>query len=200
MKIRTVLLLGFLVLIGVLGVYLVTQTTPYTFQGSLIDPPAPAADFTLTGAEGHTFRLIDQRGKVVLLFFGYTNCPDFCPTTLSDFKRVHEQLGDKADQVEFVFITLDPERDTPERVTDYVRAFNPDFIGLSGTLEELEPVWKGYGVFRQVQEVESAAGYLLDHTVTVYLIDSEGDWRMTFPYGLGADAIAADVAHLLEAQ
>jgi len=187
------------VLIVVAGVFIGTQVAKsnYEYQGSLIEPPTTAYDFELEDAQGNTFSLNEQRGKVVLLFFGYTNCPDICPTTLADFKQIHTELGEGADKVIFVFITIDPKRDTPEKVGNYVTAFNLDFIGLSGTEEQLQPVWDGYYVYREISESNSAAGYLVDHSARVYVIDKWGDLRLTFPFGVQAEAMAADVAHLI---
>ena len=181
----------------VLSIALMSCGSNYDYQGSMIDPPVPAVDFSLTQQDGSSFTLNQQQGKVVLIFFGYANCPDVCPTTLADFKRVHEALGDQASDVEFVFITVDPERDTPEIIADYVAAFNPDFVGLSGTEEELQPVWDAYYVVRNKVESDSALGYLMEHSARVMVIDKQGMLRMTFPFGMAAEAITEDVQHLL---
>jgi protein SCO1/2 len=170
---------------------------PYTYQGSLIEPPVEAFQFELADAAGNQFRLEDHQGKIVLIFFGYANCPDVCPTTLADFKQVKEKLGEKAGQVSFVFITIDPERDTLENIDQYVNAFDPTFIGLSGSLEELQAVWDGYFVYREKVESDSKLGYLMDHTARVYLVDQEGLLGITFPFGISADAIYEDVNHIL---
>lgn len=169
----------------------------YRYQGVLIDPPAVAPDFTLTDQHGQTFRLSEQRGKAVLIFFGYTNCPDVCPVTLSEYKKIKAGLGNRAQDVVFVFITVDPERDTPERMALYLGSFDPDFIGLTGELQELETVWKNYGVYRQRQDVGSAAGYLMDHSSRLYTIDSRGQWRINYPFGFEASRIVQDLLHLL---
>ena len=121
----------------------------YTFQGSLIDPPVPAADFELTDQYGKPFRLSDQQGKIVFIFFGYTNCPDVCPVTLSDFMKIKQQLGEQAPDVKFVFITVDPERDGQEHLRKYLQRIDPDFIGLSGEHADLERVWDDYGVYQE---------------------------------------------------
>ncbi len=169
----------------------------YTYQGSLIDPPVPAADFSLPAGDGATFTLAEQRGKVVLLFFGYTHCPDVCPTTLYDFQKIKTRLGEQADAVRFVFITVDPERDTVDVLEEYVTTFDPDFVALSGDLDQLEAVWQAYGVFRQKQDIGSAGGYAMDHTARVYVIDAQGNLRLTFPFGMAAEAMADDLIHLL---
>ena len=187
------------ILVGLLGLFAATQLVNpvYEYQGSLIEPAVPAYDFALLVGSGGTFQLSEQHGKVVLIFFGYANCPDFCPTTLAEFKRVREELGSLAEQVEFVFITIDPERDTPALVEQYVHAFHPDFIGLSGTEAELQPIWDAFYVYRARVDVESAAGYLMEHSTRVVVVDPAGDFRMTFPYGMQPEAMAADITELL---
>ncbi len=180
----------------VVGVSYFTQ--PYTYQGSLIDPPAPASDFTLSANAGTTFQLSEQHGKTVLVFFGYTHCPDVCPTTLYDFKQIKALLGNQADAIRFVFITVDPERDIIEMLGEFVTAFDSEFIALSGTLDELQPVYAAYGVYRQKNDVGSAAGYLMDHTARVYVIDPNGNLRLTFPFGMAPEAMAQDLAHLMK--
>lgn len=184
------------VIVILAGWQMVNRT--YTFKGSLIDPPVQAADFELMDQHGDTFQLSDQNGKVVLVFFGYTSCPDVCPVTLSDYIQIKRDLGNDADQVEFVFITVDPERDTPERLEKYISNFDPTFIALSGTRAELEPVWQNYGVYQEKRDVDSAAGYLVDHTARTYAIDPQGNWRLTYPFEMDRDAILDDVRHLIQ--
>jgi protein SCO1/2 len=169
----------------------------YTYQGVLIDPPAPAADFVLSDQNGNLFRLSEQRNQIVLLFFGYTYCPDICPVTLSDFQRVKNSLGKKAEQVRFIFITVDPERDTRERIQTYLANFDPEFIGLSGDQQALEEVWKDYGVYIEKQELNNAGGYLIDHSARTYLIDKHGNWRVNYPYGMDPNGMVLDIQHLL---
>jgi protein SCO1/2 len=178
----------------IIGVWFLTQ--PYTFHGSLIDPPAPAADFMLYDQDGAPFRLSEQRGNVVVLAFGYTSCPDVCPTTLADFKRIKQLLGNQADRVRFVFITVDPERDSPERLGKYMAAFEPTFRGLSGGDAMLDQVWQSYGVYHEKQFLDSAAGYLVDHTSRIYVVDGQGGLRLTFPYGMDTDSMLQDIRHL----
>ena len=199
MKGKTVLVIGLLVLVGVLAVFVAVRISAanYQYQGSLIDPPAPAYDIALQDTAGDHFQLSDQTGKVVLLFFGYTNCPDVCPTTMAEFKQIYEKLGPDADRVQFVYFSVDPERDTQARVDEFVNAFNPRFIGITGDEADLEPVWQAYGVTHEKQDVGSAGGYVVNHTAAVYVIDTNGEWRMTFPYGLGVDAMTQDIQHLL---
>jgi protein SCO1/2 len=198
MNIRHLLLLGIAVLIGLTAVVgTLVYARPHTFQGSLYDPPLPAADFALKDQHGRTFRLSENKGSIVLMFFGYSNCPDVCPVTLSDFKKIKEQLGDQAKDVRFLFITTDPERDSPERLLEYLDYFDPTIIGLTGDRADLEPVWDAYGVYQAKVDTGSASGYMVDHTTRVYLIDTEGNFRMTFQFGTEAHDMAGDVAELL---
>ena len=119
-----------------------------SFRGNALDSPVAAPDFALTDQHGQPFRLSEQRGNVVILFFGYASCPDVCPTTLGMWRRVQTELGDDAQRVRFVFVTVDPERDTQERLREHLTIFSPDFIGLTGTPADLEPVYQAYGVYQ----------------------------------------------------
>jgi protein SCO1/2 len=169
----------------------------YAYNGVLIDPPARAENFELTDQSNRSFRLSEQKGKVVLIFFGYTNCPDVCPITLNEFKNIKGLLESKASEVEFVMVTVDPERDTADRLRLYLERIDPEFTGLTGNLTALESVWKSFGVFRERQEVEGSLGYLMDHTARIYVIDTNGDWRLNYPFGMDASQIVADLVHLL---
>lgn len=168
------------------------------FRGSLLDPPIPAPDFSLTQANGETFTLSAQKEKVVLLFFGYTYCPDVCPTTLADLAQVMKRLGRQSERVRVVFISVDPQRDTPERAQSYAAAFDPSFIGLSGTEADLQPVWNAYGVYRLVRDSESrGSDYLVDHSARVYLIDGKGNLRLTYSFGTPVEDLENDLRLIL---
>jgi protein SCO1/2 len=170
-----------------------------SFNGQVKNPVQPAPELALTDQHGEPFLLSEQKGKVVLLYFGYTYCPDVCPTTLGDFKRIHRALGQDADRVEFVFVTADPERDRPERVKKYLEIFNPDFVGLVGTQQELDAAYDSYDVYGEKENVEdSAAGYLVSHTATVFLIDPEENWRLVYDFGTPPEDIVEDIEKLLE--
>lgn len=193
-----VFLFGGAVLAGlILTISGVLLVKPYQFSGSKFDPPSAAPDFTLTDQNGNPYHLADQAGKVVLVFFGYTNCPDICPTTLAEFKQVREKLGEQAEDVEFVFVTIDPERDTSERLAKYLPVFGDGIIGLTGSVEDLEPVWKGYGVIRNKVESDSAAGYLMEHSTRTYGIDRNGNLRVTYLFGTTTESILRDTEYLL---
>jgi protein SCO1/2 len=191
--------LGLMVLIGAVMIAVVVFPKTDTFRGTLYDPASPAPEIVLEREDGSVFRLSDQRGNVVLLFFGYTSCPDVCPITLSELRKVNEELGVNAGQIQVVFITVDPDRDTPEKIAKYVSIFNPKFIGLSGTLGELEPIWKDYGVYREVDPMTSSAtGYLVTHTARTYLIDSHGNLRLSYSFGTPTDDIVHDLKFLFK--
>lgn len=171
---------------------------PYTFRGTAIEPPKPAPDFTLAGADAKPFQLSAQKGKVVLLFFGFTKCPDVCPTTMADIATAREQLGDDAKNTEVVFVSVDPERDSSADTDAYVKRYDPNFIGLSGTPEELEPIKKAFGVTAVKRELpNSEFGYTVDHSAFIYLIDKQGAWRAILPFGVSADDIASDTGYLV---
>jgi protein SCO1/2 len=165
--------------------------TATPLPGTLLDPPKEVGDFTLTDQDGQPFRLSDLHGRVALLFFGYTNCPDICPTTLAEFKRVKALLGDDAGRVAFVFVSVDGARDTPERLAAYVRAFDPQFIGLTGDDATLRPIARDFGVFYQRVNYESDTNYLVDHTASTFVVDQQGRLRLVFPYGTDPAAIVA---------
>jgi protein SCO1/2 len=169
------------------------------FRGSELDEPVAVPDFVLTDQYGQPFRLSDQQGQVVLLFFGYTQCPDVCPTTLGTWRKIHEALGDEAKQVRFVFVTVDPERDTAERLGLHVNAFNPDFVGLTGSPEELEAVYEIFDVYHEKDTSSgSAAGYLVNHTATTFVLGPDGQWRLRETYGTLVEDVVYDIQQLLE--
>jgi protein SCO1/2 len=167
-------------------------------RGSEIDPSPVAMDFQLQEADGTTFHLAAEQGKVVLLYFGYTNCPDFCPATLAKYQNIYKRLGGAVTNVDFVFVSVDPLRDSPQVVADYVHHANAAFIGLSGSEDELRPIWVGYFVGQQIEQLQdSALGYSVDHSTRVYVIDKKGNLRLTFPFELAAEDMAHDVSLLL---
>jgi protein SCO1/2 len=186
------------VVLAIAGADMLLQA--YKFRGSVIDPPIAAANFTLKDQNGRPFQLSDQRSKIVLMFFGYTNCPDVCPTTLLQFKQARAQLGNQADRVRFVFVTVDPERDSTEKMKMYLGAIEPAIIGLGGSQAELESVWKAYGVYRQKQLGQSPDDYadLLEHSSRVYLVDAQGNLRLTYDFGVTADDMVQDIRYLLK--
>jgi len=165
-----------------------------SYRGVRYDPPVPAYDFTLSAPDGATVSLHDFRGRIVLLFFGYTSCPDVCPTTLAILRQVRLDLGEQAGQVQVIYVTVDPERDLPERIQTYVSAFDATFAGLSGDLESLQAAWDAYGVFREIDEsTTSAVSYLVSHSAGLYLIAPDGSLTLYYSYGTPAEDIVHDI-------
>jgi protein SCO1/2 len=168
------------------------------FKGGVLAPPRPAPDFTLKAAGGETFRLGAQRGRVVALSFGYTFCPDVCPTTLAELVQVRERLGPARDRLRVVFVTVDPERDTPRRLREWTAAFSGGFTALTGPPDELARVRKAYGVVAEKRIVTgTSAAYLIDHSAFVYVIDRDGQLRLMFPFGTPIDDMTHDIQLLL---
>jgi protein SCO1/2 len=170
---------------------------PPVFQATDITGAAFARDFKLTDHNGQVRNLASFKGKVVAIFFGYTHCPDVCPTTLSDFATALQQLGPQAAQVQVLFVTLDPQRDTPELLKQFVPAFNPGFLGMSTDAESLKALAKEYKVVYQKTSVKGADDYLIDHSAGTYVYDPQGRLRLLVPYGSSPDAIAQDLKILL---
>jgi len=168
-----------------------------TFHGTVIQSPDLAADFTLTASTGERLSLSDLRGKVVLMYFGYTFCPDACPTTLNELKKVPPALGDRADEVQVVMVTVDPQRDTPEVLREYLSHFDPTFLGLTGTEEEILAAATPLGIYFSAHEGSAATGYLVDHTTSVLAIDKAGYLRLLYSFATPGEDIAADMRHLV---
>ncbi len=155
-------------------------------------------DFRLTDHHGNTRTLADFRGKAVVMFFGYTQCPDVCPTTMAEMKAVLQQLGADAQRVQVLFVTLDPERDTRELLANYVPAFDPSFIGLFGDLETTAKIAKEFRVFYQKQPGPTPGSYTLDHTAGSYVFDPQGRVRLFVRHGDGGANLVADLRSLLK--
>lgn len=193
-------------LIGLLAGWLTIQLAtgrlsfgPYEYRGIVMPDPEPASDFTLTTHNGESIRLTDFRDKVVLLYFGYTYCPDVCPTTLSSLAQALDELKQKdKEQIQVLMVSVDPERDTPETLADYLPHFDPAFLGLTGTEEEVATAAESFGIFYQKGPGSVESGYLVDHTATVSVLDKDGRLRLLFSFGTPAEDIAADLRHLLK--
>jgi protein SCO1/2 len=194
---RALIALAVLVVLagGVLAGVLLSR--PYSFHGTVIESPAPSHDFTLMSATGPV-SLSDFRGKIVALYFGYTFCPDVCPTTMSDLAEAMRILGDKADDVQVIMVSVDPARDTPELLDAYVKTFDPDFIGLTGSEQDIATVAGEYGVFYQKHEGTAATGYLIDHSAFTMVLDREGRLALILDFGTPPADIASDLSHLLK--
>lgn len=173
----------------------------YKFRGTPYDPVIAAPPISGVNLDNQPFQLDELGNRVKIVFFGYTFCPDVCPLTLANMKNVYESLKEaERPETAFVFVTVDPARDTPDRLASYVGAFNKDFYGVQLQDEELTRVKKDYGVFaekRVLDSSQSAADYLIDHTAFVYIIDKEGNLREIFPHDAPKDDIAADISYLV---
>lgn len=195
---RYVIVIVLIVLLAGCGSSEEKTPTATPLPGTILDPPRDLTDFTLTDHAGESFQLSDLHGKAAVLFFGYTFCPDICPMTLSDFKHVKQELGEDAAKVTFVFVSVDGERDTPERLALYVGAFDPDFIGLTGDEPTMRTVVKDYGVFFQRATFENTeADYLVDHTASSFVVDPDGRLRIVYPYDTDPVIIAQGIQKLL---
>jgi protein SCO1 len=190
--------LGISLFTGVAIAFGIVLLRPYTFRGSVIDKPTKAPDFTLTDANGNSFRLSDQVNKPVLLFFGYTQCPDVCPATVLEYKQIRASLGAKADQVILVLVSVDPANDSPDVMKTYLARVDPKIVGLTGTIDQLTPVWKDYGVYRKTSDPsENTPEKLEEHSAAVYGIDKKGNLRVTYTFGTPYEDMEQDLLFLI---
>ena len=154
-------------------------------------------DFRLTDHTGKPRTMADFRGKVVAIFFGFTQCPDVCPTTLAEMKQVMQLLGKDSERLQVLFITIDPKRDTPELLSKYVPSFNPAFLGLYGDAAATAQVAKDFKIIYRAVPGKTADSYTMDHSAGMLVFDPEGRLRLFMNYGLAADKMAADIKRLL---
>ena len=190
------IVLGITVVLALFAWFVLPRLRPHQFNGTVLQSAMPVPDFTLTSANGPV-SLSDYRGKLVVLYFGYTFCPDVCPTTLSDVNKALGQMGDKAEDVQLIMISVDPARDDPEKLTEYVEFFNPTFVGATGTDDEVRSVATPFGIWYEAHEEEGASGYLVDNVATLNVVDRDGHLKLVIGYGTGADAISADLGYML---
>lgn len=168
------------------------------FQATDITGASFARDFELPDFDGQPRKLSDFRGKAVVVFFGYTHCPDVCPTTLADFAAALQTLGEDARRVQVIFVTVDPERDTPDILKAFVPAFNPDFLALRGDAASTAALAKEFKVVYQKATGNTADDYHMDHSTGSYVFDPQGRIRLLIAYGSAPDAVAADLKTLLD--
>jgi len=173
---------------------------PSSFKGVDITGADYAKGFSLLDHNGQVRSLADFAGKVVIVFFGYTQCPDVCPTSMQELAEVKRLLGSDGDKLQGVFITLDPERDTPELLKAYMANFDPSFLALHPTPEQLAAVTKDFKIYFKKVDGKTATSYTLDHSAGSYTFDTQGRVRLYNRYGSGAAALAADVAALLQSK
>jgi protein SCO1 len=189
---RKFIWVGSAILVLVLAAFAITffvMRSQNELHGSVVDPPYSAPDFTLTGQDGKPVRLSDFRGKYVLLFFGFTRCTEECPATMAILAKARSELGTQAELVQVFFVSTDPANDTPQAITEFLNRFDSTFAGATGLPDELQQVWSAYGV-----TVEDGGE---THSSYVYLIDPQGNLRMTYPYPSTPEEIAADLKLLI---
>lgn len=172
------------------------QLRPHAFHGVVMQSPAEAPAIDLEATTGELVSLDSFAGKLVVVYFGYTHCPDVCPTTLSTLNKALQRMGDAADGVQVVMVTVDPARDSVEVLAEYMAYFNDSFVGLTGSVEDIATVATTYGVYFAANEGDVASGYTVDHTASLMVIDREGHLRLVLPPELGPDEIAADLDYL----
>jgi protein SCO1/2 len=153
-------------------------------------------NFHLNGSDGHPHAMTDFKGKYVMLFFGFTQCPDVCPTTLARAVEIQKKLGPDGGKVQVIFITIDPERDTPDLLGWYMRAFDPGFLGLTGDAAQIAQAARDFKVF--YKKVPSGNSYTMDHTAITYILDTKGHIRLAFRHEQSADECALDLRTLME--
>ncbi|HEY8048527.1 MAG TPA: SCO family protein [Ramlibacter sp.] len=158
-----------------------------------------AKDFHLPDTDGRMRSLADFKGKVVALFFGYTQCPDVCPTTMTELAQARQKLGADGDKLQVLFITVDPERDTPKVLKAYMGNFDPSFIGLVPTAAQLEQVAKDFKVYYKKVDGPTPTSYTMDHSAATYIYDPEGRLRLYARYGNGPQVLVSDIEKLLHA-
>lgn len=173
------------------------KSPPVAFTNTDVTGLAYGKDFSLHDHNGVLRTLADFKGKAVLVFFGFTHCPDVCPTTLMEMANVMKELGPDADKVQVLFVTVDPERDTAELLKQYVPAFDPRFIGLRGDLAETEKTAKEFKVFYQKVAGKTPGSYTVDHTAGSYVFDTQGRIRLFVRHGQGTEPIVHDLKILL---
>lgn len=170
-----------------------------TLKGGVFDPPRAAPEIVLPSSKGTDFKLSNYRGKVVVLEYGYTHCLDVCPVSLAALTLARQKLGALASDVQVVFITVDPVRDTAARLRTYLAPFDPSFIGVTGTQKQIDALLKDYGISASKRMVEgSKTDYTMHHSSYLYFIDRKGMQRSLMPFGRPADDIAHDLQLLLK--
>jgi protein SCO1 len=183
-----------------LAVWALTACSPETpkFNGIDITGADYAKGFTLTDHNGQSRSLTDFKGKVVVLFFGYTQCPDVCPTSMNELTEVKHLLGKDADKLQGVFVTVDPARDTAEMLKAYLTNFDPTFVAFVPTADELTDVAKRFKIYYKKQEGKTPTSYTMDHSAGSYVYDTQGNLRLYSRYGSGAKVLAQDIQTLLK--
>ena len=188
-------MLPILLVVTGLAVYFIQR--PHAFYGTPIDPPYPAQNFTLASAAGPV-SFVDFRGKLVVVYFGYTFCPDVCPATLAKLTEVLKKLSAQAADVQILMVSLDPERDTPERLEEYLAHFDPSFIGITGTRDQLDLITAANDIFYEKKPGSSPDNYSIDHTTSLLVFDRELNLVLLIPFESTPDQVADDLKYLLK--
>lgn len=186
-----------LLLLGCLGAIAGLAQAAPALKSGVFDPPRMAPDFSFAASTGNEFTLSQQRGKLLVLGFGFSHCPNVCPMTLANLAQVVKNLGPQAAQVQVVYMTVDPERDTPEQLRQYLATFNASFIGVTGPADQLASVRQSYGIIAQKEMHKNGKDYDVHHSSYIYLIDQQGLLRALVPFGKSADDITHDIRILL---
>ncbi len=195
---RTALLLGMSLALLAGCDRLIGPSSKASFKAVDITGADYARELSLTDADGRLRTLADFKGKVTLVFFGYTQCPDVCPATLAELAMVKRELGKEGERVQGVFVSVDPQRDTPQVLKAYVGNFDPGFVALTGTPEQIEKAAKNFKVFYAKVPGRTEGSYTVDHTAGTYVFDAQGRVRLFVRYGSGAEALRHDLKLLLE--
>ena len=194
-------LLGIGVLAVAAAVWSVVGRPANSFKGQPLEPTRAAPAFTLVDQHGQPFSSVELKGKVVAIFFGYTHCPDVCPATLATFAQARRQLAGTpaSEAVRFVFVSVDPERDTPERIRQYLEPFGPGITGLTGTPQQIGEVLAAWGIAAEKVPLspDKPDSYTIAHTASVLLLDRTGRIRVRLPFGSSAEDLVHDVQELL---
>ena len=184
--------------VGAAGIFSACSPKGPKFQGVDLTGAEYGRDLPLTDQFGEERSIKDFAGKVVVVFFGYTQCPDVCPTSMSELAEVKRSLGADGDKLQGIFVTVDPERDTPEMLKGYMASFDPSFIALRGTPEQLVAVAKDFKIYFKRVDGQTPTSYTMDHSAGSYVYDTKGRLRVYHRYGAGAQSLAADVRALLD--
>lgn len=164
-----------------------------------MDPPLALPDFELTDASGQPFKLSQVKGDIALIYFGYTHCPDACPLTMYDVKKTLAGLTQGKERVHVIFISVDPERDTPGVLSKYVANFGPEFIGLTDEMDKVQGVMKPFGVIAEKDATaDSAGGYIVSHSTRLFLVDPQGQLLLSYHFGFKPEDLRSDLEYLLQ--
>jgi len=187
-----------LTFIIILTVSLLSCTPPYEWHGSDVSGMLPDLEFNLTGPDGNSVDAHSLRGRFVLVFFGFTSCPDVCPTTMTQLSVVMKKLGTLADKVQVLLVSVDPGRDTPEVMKSYTASFGPWFLGLTGPEDALATMRKAYGVYAAMESSDSKGTYNVMHNAAVFAFDAKGHARLLISDVSDSDAVVSDIKQLID--